>query len=170
MKSHLYLFWPCHDSAVNMAGLGEVSGYSSDMSNSNFYTASHFSGSSYYTNESHLIQNYNSYSISIDFCLAGMKNSSSLLIERNGCLDKETSDGNAEESAGHLTEAVSPDMDSYPARGSQMSAPDSIAEEKCNNSSEKSKKRSRSSNVSMLKLLPSHQCVTIFPSEKVITY
>lgn len=143
-------FWPCHDSALNMAALGEVSGYSSDMSNSKFYTASHFSGSSYYMNESHLIQNSSGSSMSMDFCLAGMKNSSSFLIERNDCLDKETSERNAEESVGYVTEAVSPDMDSRPIRGSKMSAPDSIVEDQCNNSSGKSKKRSRSSNVSML--------------------
>ncbi|KAF5448263.1 hypothetical protein F2P56_028817 [Juglans regia] len=129
-----------------MATLGEVSGNSSDMSSSNFYTASHFSGSSYYMNESHLIQNSNGSSMSMDFCLAGMKNSSSFLIERNDCLDKETSEENAEESAGYVTEAVSLDMDSHPIRGSKMSAPDSIVEDKCNNSSGKSKKRSRSSN------------------------
>ncbi|KAG7977166.1 hypothetical protein I3843_05G017100 [Carya illinoinensis] len=139
-------FWPCHDSALNMAALGEVSGYSSDLSNSKFYTASHFSGSSYYMNESHLIQNSSGSSMSMDFCLAGMKNSSSFLIERNDCLDKETSERNAEESVGYVTEAVSPDMDSRPIRGSKMSSPDSIVEDQCNNPSGKSKKRSRSSN------------------------
>lgn len=124
-------FWPCHDSSMNMAGLGEGSYHSSDLSNSNLYSSSHFSVTSL-SQQSY----YMSESMSMDLCMAEVENSSSFLVEG------EMSDGNAEESAGfgHMPEAVFPDKDSDLIR--------------CNNNPfEKPKKRCRiSEDVSMISM------------------
>jgi hypothetical protein len=137
-------FWPCHDSTMNMAGLTECSYYYADMYNSN---SSHFGGGdlsqkSYYMSDSHPILASKSSYMSMDICIAEMKNSSSFVIEGNDCLNPDMSDGNAEE-----PEAIFP----------EMSVPDSISEDKCNNPSENSKKRSRNSrDVSILSILLSN--------------
>lgn len=138
-------FWPCHDSTMNMAGLGEGSYHSSDLSNSNLYTSSHFRVGSL-RQQSY----YMSDSMSMDLCMADVENSSSFFVKGN----QEMSDGNAEESAGfgYMPEAVFADKDSDLTKGSEISGFNSILEDKCNNNrSEKPKKRSRSSeDVSMM--------------------
>ncbi|KAB1208376.1 Transcription factor bHLH84 [Morella rubra] len=142
--------WPFHDSTMNMVRLAEGSCCFSTMSNSNFLSASHFSGGSLsqqscFMSDSHLIHSSNGSSVSMDFCVGRMKNSSSFLVEGNDSLDQEMSDGNPEESAGYTPESVSPNKDSYLIRGSQMSASHSIMDDPCNNPPEKPRKRSRSS-------------------------
>nr|POF13401.1 transcription factor bhlh84 [Quercus suber]POF18235.1 transcription factor bhlh84 [Quercus suber] len=97
-------FWPCHDSSMNMAGLTEFSYYYSDMANS---ISSNFGGGilsqkGYYMSDSHPILASKNSSMSIDICMADMKNSSSFLIEGNDCLNQEMSDEIPEESAGYL--------------------------------------------------------------------
>lgn len=160
--------WPFHDSTMNMVRLAEGSCCFSTMSNSNFQSASHFSGGSLsqqscFMSDSHLIHSSNGSSVSMDFCVGRMKNSSSFLVEGNDSLDQEMSDGNPEESAGYTPESVSPNKDSYLIRGSQMSASHSIMDDPCNNPPEKPRKRSRSSgDVSILGLLPSYHSLTTF--------
>ncbi|KAM3742709.1 hypothetical protein ACB098_07G088300 [Castanea mollissima] len=123
-------FWPCHDSSMNMAGLTEFSYYYSDMANS---ISSNFGGGilsqkSYYMSDSHPILASKNSSMSIDICMADMKDSSSFLIEGNDCLNQEMSD-------------------EIPEEGSEISMTDSIPEDKCNNPSENSEKRARSGSV-----------------------
>jgi len=146
-------FWPCHDSTtLNMAGFGEEEGsyHFSDLSNSNLYSSSHFSvgclsQQSYYMSES----------MSMDLCMAEVDNSSSFLVEGNDCLSQEMNDGNAEEESagfGYIPEAVFPDKDSDLIR--------------CNNPSEKPKKRCRiSEDVSMISM-----CLLFFQVKLVISF
>ncbi|KAK9988617.1 hypothetical protein SO802_028856 [Lithocarpus litseifolius] len=122
-------FWPCHDSSMNMAGLGEFSYYYSDMANS---ISSNFGGGilsqkGYYMSDSHPLLASKNSSMSIDICMADMKNSSSFLIEGDDCLNQEMTD-----------------KESKLRRGSEISMPDSISEDKCNNPSGNSQKRARS--------------------------
>ncbi|KAE8008087.1 hypothetical protein FH972_004634 [Carpinus fangiana] len=157
-------FWPCHDSTMNMAGLGEGSYHSSDLSNSDLYTSSHFrvsslSQQSYYMNDS----------MSMDLCMADVEINSLFLVEGN----QEMSDGNAEESAGfgYMPEVVFADKDSELIKGSEMSGFNSISEDKGNNNrSEKPKKRSRSSedvrkNIRMQQSMVNHKLASTSNNE-----
>lgn len=94
--------------------------------------------------DSHPILASKNSSMSIDICMADMKNSSSFLIEGNDCLNQEMSDEIPVESAGYLAEPTVAEKESTLRRGSEISMPDSISEDKCNNPSENSKKRARS--------------------------
>lgn len=93
---------------MNMAGLTEFSYYYSDMANS---ISSNFGGGilsqkGYYMSDSHPILASKNSSMSIDICMADMKDSSSFLIEGNDCLNQEMSDEILEESAGYLAEPI----------------------------------------------------------------
>lgn len=139
-------FWPYHDSILNMAGLTDSSCISLECDNSRFYGFSE--GSSYINGGSLSQQSYNlsdpqqilqsnNSSMSMD--------SSSYLIDGVDCLNQEISEGNAEESAGNIPEAVLPDKNLLLERETEVPKPDSISEAKSNKSCENSKKRSMSS-------------------------
>ncbi|KAB1208377.1 Transcription factor bHLH84 [Morella rubra] len=138
-------FWPCHDSTMHMAGLTESSCISLDFTSSRFYSLSQGSSSysggslskqSCYLSDSQPILTSNN-SMSMD--------SISYLVDGDDCANQELSEGNAEDSAGNIPEAVLPDKDLQLKGETDIPKPDSISELKRGKASENSKKRSLSS-------------------------
>lgn len=106
------IFWPHHDSTMNMAGLPDTSCISLECDSSRFNSFSEgssyinggsLSQKSYYLSDPQPILTPNNSSMSMD--------SSSYLIDGDDCMNQEISEGNAEESAGNMPEAVLPDKD-----------------------------------------------------------
>lgn len=105
-------FWPHHDSTMNMSGLTDTSCISLECDSSRFNSfsegSSYINGGSltqksYYVSDPQPILTPNNSSMSMD--------SSSYLIDGDDCMNQEISEGNAEESAGNMPEAVLPDKD-----------------------------------------------------------
>lgn len=154
-------YWPSHESTMNMAGVNEGSFYNLDIANTNLHHFSQGSSSygggnsilfptssqeSYYLSDCHPILINNSSSMSMDFCMGDVTNTTSYLIKGDGCSNQEMSNANVEESGRNMTETAFPDNKNLqPKRESEMPAPDPSVEDKGNNPSENSKKRSRSS-------------------------
>jgi len=123
--------------------------------------------------DSHPILASKNSSMSIDICMADMKNSSSFLIEGNDCLNQEMSDEIPVESAGYLAEPTVAEKESTLRRGSEISMPDSISEDKCNNPSENSKKRARSLedvSILLLQLLSEVLLLSLCKIKRVFSY
>ncbi|XP_031260247.1 transcription factor bHLH84-like [Pistacia vera] len=137
-------FWPGHhESTINLSGFNEGSCYSLDAGNNNTSSYSYSGGSStvlfpssssqesHYLSDSHpILVTNNTSSMSMDFCLGDANNTTSYLIEGDECLNQEMSDGNKENQS---------------KNESGMQLPEPVPEEKIiTNSSENSRKRSRS--------------------------
>ena len=149
-------FWSGHHSTINMTG---ASYCSSDIANSCSYSfsqgSSYSAGSSilfpsssqesYYLSDSDPIFVANNSPMSMDSCMEDATNTSSYLVEGDDCLNQEMGNGNYMEQDGKShQEPVHPNKNLEPKRESEMPQPEPITEKK-SNTSENSKKRSRSS-------------------------
>lgn len=153
--------WPSYGSTMNMAGVNQNSYFSFDIGDNTsslwFSQGSSYNGASsalfpsssqesYYLSDSNPILITNHSSMSMDFCMGDTNNTGSYLIEGDDCSNQEMSDGTAEDQSGGSQSVLGLDVKILPPKmESEMQAPEPVTDEKLNNPSENSKKRSRNS-------------------------